>query len=156
MKSKVKKSILLFYLLSLVYILSYVYFKIAEVHYFEFYAQILVANGIKLYGQLFAVIIYFIIATYIVIAISANPKENIVSEIFWIDIPAILILTYPYWAYVLNSKVIKWGESQFWQIVKSYWLEPQTSEIMLRVGSILIGMEIYRYIKYFKNKNNSK
>lgn len=152
MNQKINRKMILFYLLSFLYILSYVYFEIAEYYFYDFYAKVLISTGIKLYVRSLIVIVYFISATYIVLEIAALPKSKKILDILWIDIPAVLILTYPIWHYPFSIYIFRGGDSQFLQIIKSYWLNLETSRIMFREGSILIGLEIYRYIRYKKRQ----
>ena len=99
---------------------------------------------------LFYLLSFLYILSYVYFEIAALPKSKKILDILWIDIPAVLILTYPIWHYPFSIYIFRGGDSQFLQIIKSYWLNLETSKIMFREGSLLIGLEIYRYIRYKK------
>lgn len=136
-KRKAYGMLIYYYMLTIIYLIVYVgaYITIQnfpnrfQVYYMALY-----------YGKNLVMILFFAYMPYVVFELIKKTKENWLLDLFVMDIPALLMLTYEMW-YPFITERIDWK----YDIFRAYMFDEKTANIMMCAGAMLVGIEFMRF-----------
>lgn len=136
-KRKAYSMLVYYYMLTFIYLIVYVgaYITIQnfpnrfQVYYMALY-----------YGKNLVMILFFACMPYVIFELIKKTKENWILDLFVMDIPALLMLTYEMW-YPFITERIDWK----YDILRAYMFDEKTANIMMCVGAMLVGIEFIRF-----------
>lgn len=144
------------YVLSIIYMIAYVlpiitfntglYDDFFSKHYSLYY-----------YGLPVISIIFYVLFGMSAVCLSRKPiqtKQEIIIDLLLIDLPSILGITYYFWQGVIYNILYESSLRGSW--LNLFLTDEHFREIFLIIGSLMLGIEITRYIGYFKHRSELK
>ncbi len=101
------------------------------------------------YFEMAIQVTFFICAALFLIAISKEKKKNLWLDILTLDVPAVLEIFWLKWRSNLFN-MVGWG-SKYGRL-RVYISDENLHIIIMTIGGLLLGLEIVRYMDYFKTK----
>lgn len=102
-----------------------------------------IPNGVQTHKCLCEIYHFFLAISLIIL--SKQKKTNLFADIFLLDFPGILAITYFSWRRSLFNSI-----DYDQQILRSYLLDQNIEIILLTLGCLLLGVELFKYKEYFK------
>ena len=99
------------------------------------------------YLQLILYGLFWAITAVCLFRLSKHAKINWLAEVLLLDMPALLSVTYLKWhRFIFN--MFDYEQS----FIRSIIIDEGTFDVLLILGSLILGVEIMRYKEYFKKK----
>lgn len=100
--------------------------------------------------QYMITILYIVLMVIFITAFIKIPKVSFSTELFSIDLPILLALTFDWWNGLIYNMLHAMTPYGQWRALKAIFLDPYIVEALFLWGSLMIGMEIVRLMPVIK------